>query len=97
MQKIRDAVADEMVQYCDGIMFAEDSAVICTGHLTDTGSGLNMPVQRLTRAHDDWFYIHAQKAIARNPSPSEPHTELVPIVDYLFRCTFSRSGDTFAC
>ena len=92
VQKIRDAVADKTVQYCDGIMFAEDSAVICTGHLTDTGSKPNMSVQRFTRAHDDWFYIHAQKAVKSHPTPGAPLTEFVPIVYFFFRCQFSASG-----
>jgi len=90
VQRIKEATADPSVEYCDGILFSATSGTICTGRLTNTATTPGTPIQRFSRAHDDWFYIHAQKAITRHPSASSPAVELIPIVDYLFR--YNRGG-----
>ncbi|MCJ1480389.1 hypothetical protein MMC06_000544 [Schaereria dolodes] len=60
--------------YIDGILYSLNHGVIILGHLTDHTTHR---VQRFTRAHDPWFYLHAAKAGST--------TEAVPLQDYLFR------------
>jgi len=80
------ATKDSSVDYLDGIMFAQDRGVICTGRLTnDVDEGVR--IQRFTRATDPWFYIHVDRLMKKQSSPV---TEAVPIVDYLFR--YDRGG-----
>lgn len=64
--------------YIDGIMFSPNNGVIMVGTLTNTKAH---KVQRFARAHDEWFYLHAQDISTRRIK----HTESIPIVDYLFR------------
>jgi len=63
--------------FIDGIMFARDQGVIMVGDMTDEIMG---SIQRFSRAHDPWFYLHAQKM-----TRDQPVTETVPLRDYLFR------------
>ncbi|KAK4543712.1 hypothetical protein LTR36_005357 [Oleoguttula mirabilis] len=67
--------------YVDGILFAPDRGVVVTGRLTDEPA-VGVKVQRFSRAHDPWFYIHAERTIGRD---LEPVTEATPLRDYLFR------------
>lgn len=69
--------------YIDGIMFSKQNGVIMLGQLSDDKVG---PVVRFTRAHDEWFYLHAEKisALARE------YSESIPLTDYLFR--YDRGG-----
>lgn len=88
IQKTEQMTMDPSVDYLDGIFFARDHGVICTGRLTNTvQEGVN--VQGFTRPHDPWFYLHAKKVVKRNPTEC-PTTEAVPLVDYLFR--YDRGG-----
>jgi FAD/FMN-containing dehydrogenase len=64
--------------FIDGIMFGRDHGVVITGTFSDTKEGR---LQRFSRAHDQWFYLHAQDIDARG----EPVVETVPLRDYLFR------------
>lgn len=84
-QKIEQATNDLSNDYVDGILFAKNSGVICLGRLTNDG---NARVQRFSRAKDPWFYLHADEIFKRNSK--SPTTELVPLVDYLFR--YDRGG-----
>ena len=68
-------------QYLDGILFAKDLGVICTGRMTDTVCE-GVKLQRFTRAQDPWFYLHAEKIVSRHEGSI---TEAIPLVDYLFR------------
>ncbi|KAL1954901.1 hypothetical protein VTO42DRAFT_490 [Malbranchea cinnamomea] len=77
-QKIDDSTVD----YLDGILFAQDKGVVCAGRLTDGSNGLR--VQRLARARDPWFYMHASE-VCDASSATTPTRELIPLVDYLFR------------
>lgn len=79
VEKINEATTDESVDYLDGILFARDRGVICTGRLTHEPRG---KIQRFTRSRDPWFYLHAKKVIERG---TDPRMEAVPLVDYLFR------------
>jgi delta24-sterol reductase len=83
--KVKEVTDDKSVEYCDGILFSKDEGVICTGRLTDEPSKSDTPVQRFSRAHDQWFYIQAQKNVQRFSDPARPKVELVPVVDYFFR------------
>ncbi|KAM7185438.1 hypothetical protein V8F20_011810 [Naviculisporaceae sp. PSN 640] len=88
--KIREETADERVDYVDAIMFSKDSAVVCSGQLTDTLPEGTSP-RRLTRSRDPWFYIHVRRLQKRLQSnPSSEITEFIPLVDYLFR--YDRGG-----
>ncbi|KAJ9292688.1 hypothetical protein DTO271G3_8502 [Paecilomyces variotii] len=47
-----------------------------------------LPIQHFTRPQDPWFYIHAEHILTKSSSsktPTTPHTELIPLPDYLFR------------
>jgi len=70
--------AAEAHDFIDGIMFGKDHGVIVAGKLSDTAVGT---VQRFSRAHNPWYYLHAQKIDAAKKIV----TETVPLKDYLFR------------
>jgi Delta24-sterol reductase len=86
MQKMKEVTDDTSNDYLDGIVFAMDRIVVCSGRLTD-----NLPdgarVQQFTRAQDPWFYIHTRKQTSQATSPI---VEFIPLVDYLFR--YDRGG-----
>jgi len=85
--KIMEAeTANPTVDYLDGIVFARDSIVICSGRLTSSLPA-GASVQQFTRRSDPWFYIHVQQRIATS---RESVKEYVPLVDYLFR--YDRGG-----
>ena len=84
--RINDAIKDKSVDYLDGMMFARDKGVICSGRLTNTPNS-GVPIQRFTRPTDPWFYLHISRYIAKH---NTAFTEAVPIVDYLFR--YDRGG-----
>ncbi|TKA24977.1 hypothetical protein B0A50_06075 [Salinomyces thailandicus] len=90
VQKI-NVLADPNGQsdYVDGILFSQTSGAIITGRLVDSPSP-NMKVQRFSAASDPWFHIHAQDIVNRHPEPADPHTELIPLPEYLFR--YDRGG-----
>lgn len=84
---------DTTNEYVDGITFSLNSTVICTGRLVDTLPQGTSP-QHFLRAHDPWFYVHAQrieKRLQRDPSPTTAvEVDHVPLADYLFR--YDRGG-----
>lgn len=53
------------------------------------GEDSTLPIRHFTRPYDPWFYIHAEDVLKNHPSSSsqsnKPHTDLIPIKDYLFR------------
>lgn len=68
----------EGYDYLEGIQFSAEHGVVIAGRHALDGQRPKHRVQRLTRAHDPWFYLVAQKQ-TRNTTFS------VPITDYLFR------------
>lgn len=67
------------IDFVDGIMFSSNSGVVIAGSFSNN-KGTN--VKRFSRAHDQWYYLHAENSLHSNP---EGWTETVPITDYLFR------------
>ncbi|KAE8393470.1 FAD binding domain protein [Aspergillus alliaceus] len=88
MQIFRETTASPKTEYLDGIVYAPDHIVVCAGHLADEAPAQSY-IQRFTRAHDPWFYIHAQRKTRKihrpNADPPVSVTEYIPIQDYLFR------------
>jgi delta24-sterol reductase len=64
--------------FIDGIMFSAYNGVIITGECSNVPAGKTV---RFLRAHDEWFYLHAQDI----SQAGKKHTESVPLTDYLFR------------
>ena len=85
LQKIEEATQDLANEYLDGILFAQNRGVVCVGRLTDQ---VGPRIQRFSRGLDPWFYLHARDVI--RDCANKPITELVPLVDYLFR--YDRGG-----
>ena len=71
-------LSTEDYDFIDGIMFAAGKGVIIYGKLSNTASGKSA---RFSRAHDNWFYLHAAKKIRAGVET----TESIPLADYLFR------------
>ena len=80
LQKFDEATRDASNEYLDGVLFSQDCGVICSGRLTDQ---VGLRVQRFSRSKDPWFYLHARDVV--KDCANKPTTELVPLVDYLFR------------
>jgi delta24-sterol reductase len=85
--EIQIATDDQTVDYLDGIMYSPNNGIICVGRLTNSLPNLNTKVQTFTRPTDPWFYLHVQSL---HNKITEPITEAIPIVDYLFR--YDRGG-----
>ena len=79
IDKVNQETEDPSVQYVDGVLFAANRGVVCSGRLTDEPAAR---VQRFSRSSDPWFYLHASKVIRECESAI---VESVPLVDYLFR------------
>ena len=69
------------VDFVEGIIYSPERGAIITGTFADSKTK-GSKVRRFTRARDQWFYIHAERQVRNRTTPV---TELVPIVDYLFR------------
>ena len=80
LQKFEEATSEASNEYLDGILFSQHCGVICSGRLTDQ---IGPRVQRFSRAKDPRFYLHARDVV--KDCAITPTTELVPLVDYLFR------------
>ncbi len=92
VSELETAAQDSSIDYLDGILFSLDRGAIMKGRLTNSPQK-NHPIQRFSRAIDPWFYLHARKTIAKamnSSSPGVPITEVIPLVDYLFR--YDRGG-----
>ncbi|CAK4034091.1 Delta(24)-sterol reductase [Lecanosticta acicola] len=81
LELVRREQEDEKLDYIDGIFFAKDRGVLCLGKLTDTMAAGTEEVKQFLRPQDDWFYMNAEKLVARRSR----WTETIPIKDYLFR------------
>ncbi|XXH04576.1 hypothetical protein Hte_010993 [Hypoxylon texense] len=80
-RKIQDEVANESVEFVDGIAFSAKSLVICSGRLVDAVPAGSKP-RRYLRRRDPWFYLDVRK---RTRKAKQPIVDYVPLVDYLFR------------
>ncbi|PTB69308.1 hypothetical protein BBK36DRAFT_1134168 [Trichoderma citrinoviride] len=100
LDKIREACAVEDNDYVDAIVFAMDTAVVCTGQLADQVPQGTKPVGFLSRS-DPWFYTRARDVVKQlkrtaakggggDESKSAIVTDFVPLQDYLFR--YDRGG-----
>lgn len=92
IEKIETATKDSTLDYVDGIMFSATQGAIVTGRMIDIPAA-SLPIQRFSSAWDPWFYQHVQQKITSSSftsSTSEPHTEAIPLAEYLFR--YDRSG-----
>ncbi|KFY25541.1 hypothetical protein V491_01701 [Pseudogymnoascus sp. VKM F-3775] len=88
IEKLQKESQRESNDYLDGIVFTKDWIVVCSGRLVES-HGQEVPSQRFTRRRDPWFYLHAKK-LTSQPATGAPATEIVPLVDYLFR--YDRGG-----
>ena len=79
MAKIKKTTADPSIDYVDGMLFAADRGVICSGRLSDKPAG---QVQTFSRRADPWFYLHAEEVSKQSQGPT---VESIPLVEYLFR------------
>lgn len=88
----RNACADSLNDYVDGIAFSKSRGVVMTAHFVDSlGAGAH--VQTFAQAHDEWFYLHAESILnheiasrhSQSYEKADHHREIVPIQDYLFR------------
>ena len=78
--------------YVDGIIFSKSRGAVITANFVDPPEP-NVKIHTFTRAHDEWFYLHAESVLNRktlhtHPEPFQKldkHKEIVPIQDYLFR------------
>jgi FAD/FMN-containing dehydrogenase len=81
MQEMAHETKNAEVDYLDGIVYAHDEIVVCSGKLVN-----ELPagaiVTQYTRRSDPWFYIHVQRATRKS---SQPVILFIPITDYLFR------------
>lgn len=81
--------------YVDAIVFSMDTAVVCTGRLTDELPTGTKPVGFLGRS-DPWFYTRAKEVVERLKTTGLGNvkemlvTDFVPLEDYLFR--YDRGG-----
>jgi delta24-sterol reductase len=85
-RNIQEQEQDPSVDYLDGIVFSARSTIVCSGRLVDDVPKATSAV-RFTRRKDPWFYQHVEQA---TKGASEPITDYVHLVDYLFR--YDRGG-----
>jgi delta24-sterol reductase len=81
VKKILETTEDPTIDFIDGILYSPTSGAIIVGRLTDDESLGH--IQRISRRQDQWFYLRAEDAIS--PKHEIAVTELIPLVDYLFR------------
>lgn len=66
------------IDFVDGIVYSPHLGTIMTGTLVATAGG---PLATFRKPSDDWFYLHAQKIVAKH----DTYVEYIPLKDYLFR------------
>lgn len=81
VSRIEKETRDPEVSYLDGIMFAKNKGLICSGRFIDSPTH-GTKVQKFTGSRDPWFYIHAERIMNKRKGPI---VEAVPLNDYLFR------------
>lgn len=83
-KKVLEESQHDSLDFLDGIMFSKDQGVIIKGVFADKA---HAKIRRFSRAHDQWYYLHAENTLKSNP---DGWSEAVPITDYLFR--YDRGG-----
>jgi delta24-sterol reductase len=83
IQHFRKYQEDQEVDYMDGIMYSMTNGVVMIGRLTN--NTIPGKVQRFDRAHDPWFYMHAEEVLKKIEGDVTVYKESVPIQTYLFR------------
>jgi delta24-sterol reductase len=83
VRQLRKYQDEADVDYMDGIMYSLTSGVIMVGRLTNTAIPGRSP--RFDRAHDPWFYMHAEDVLKKMQGRQTGHMETIAIQTYLFR------------
>jgi Delta24-sterol reductase len=86
IETMKKAMGDISVDYIESFLYSPKKAVVCLGHLCDERPP-DCRLQKFTRAHDPWFYLHARdmvKDAAYNTNDGKV-SDVVPLKDYLFR------------
>jgi delta24-sterol reductase len=81
LASIQTASVDDSNDYVDGFLTSLHRGIVVTGHLTSSLPQGQTP-QHFTRAHDPWFYQHAEVMTKNGITVA---TDTIPILDYLFR------------
>jgi delta24-sterol reductase len=83
VQQLRKYQIEPDVDYMDGIMYSMTSGIVMIGRLTNTT--LPGRIQRFDRAHDPWFYMHAEDVLKKVQGDKTMYKETIPVKTYLFR------------
>ncbi|KAH7073274.1 hypothetical protein FB567DRAFT_196570 [Paraphoma chrysanthemicola] len=83
VQQLRHYESEADVDYMDGIMYSMTSGVVMIGRLTDQVDPGR--TYRFDRAHDPWFYMHAEDVLKGLRSDKSEYRETIPVQTYLFR------------
>ena len=86
IKTMSEAMRDDSVNYIESFLYSPKKAVVYLGHLcNERPPGYRL--QKFTRAHDPWFYLHARhiiKDLAHNTNGGKA-SDVIPLKDYLFR------------
>lgn len=85
IRKTVDFSNNHNIDFLDNIIFSRTKTALMTGVFSDNPD--NQPIQRFSRARDQWFYIHAKRSLVET---GESKTDIIPLADYLFR--YDRGG-----
>tara|TARA_R110002003_G_scaffold2382_2_gene24236 strand:+ start:14907 stop:16046 length:1140 start_codon:yes stop_codon:yes gene_type:complete len=83
VQQLRHYQHETNVDYMDGIMYSLTRGVIMIGRLTN--EVIPGRTYRFDRAHDPWFYMHAEDVLKQLNGDKGEYRETIPIQTYLFR------------
>jgi delta24-sterol reductase len=86
IEAMNKAMRDDSVDYIESFLYSPNNAVVCLGHLCDERPP-GCRLQKFTRAHDPWFYLHARdmaKDASHNTNGGKA-SDVIPLKDYLFR------------
>ncbi|KAF4634821.1 hypothetical protein G7Y89_g3270 [Cudoniella acicularis] len=86
IQELKEATANEDLDYVDGILFSKMKGAIIAGRMTNEPKE-GTPIQRFSDASDPWFYLYVQDAITKKAGAT---TKVIPLAEYLFR--YDRGG-----
>lgn len=78
----------EDLDYLDGVSFAVDSTVVCSGRLVDEIPQGQKEIS-FSKPNDPWFYLRAQD-VQKPLSQGKTITDYIPLKSYLFR--YDRGG-----
>ncbi|CAH0019776.1 unnamed protein product [Clonostachys rhizophaga] len=87
-QKFREEIDKNEIDFLDGISYATDSTVVCSGVLVDEIPDGQKQIT-FSQPSDPWFYLRAQD-VQKPLKEGKAVVDYVPIKDYLFR--FDRGG-----